>query len=196
MKNLIKLFFVLFVLVNGLFSFISCEKELDNQNENRALLKNSLKSSLLLSLDDATIKMLANKHNEYLEIVLKNYNYTFDEDKVINCRNNFLNIDLPGLTMEDKLTIVEGFKNKNGEFVPTTSEKFYNALRVADLPNEDDLVEFIKEVNESIVNSNLVYSKLELFIDGNLADVNGRFTEAETKILKIYFETLKASAYF
>ena len=196
MKEQIKLFVLLFVLINGVVSLTSCEKEFDIQDENRVELNNSLKSLQQPSLNDETIKMLANKHNEYLAEIIENYRYSQDEDKVINCTNNFLNTELPNLTKEDKLSIVEGFKNEYGEIVPTTSEQFYNALRSTDLPKKEKMIELIKEMNQNIVNSNLVYPELEQFVNDKLGSSEGQFTKTETKILKIYFETLKASAYF
>ena len=43
MKDQIKLFVLLFVLINGVVSLTSCEKEFDNQDDNRVELNNSLK---------------------------------------------------------------------------------------------------------------------------------------------------------
>lgn len=180
---------VVVMVMFGITVFMSCEKENNNLNED-------------VSIDNAQIKKLAETHNLYLGEIVKSYDYTNDKNDINALKKSFLKADLADIGESVKLTILENlnkFTNKStGEssFVPVSTENLFDEINSNNFSNKELIIEFLTVATNKVMDEQLTCSELTFFLDNIEGDAINNLEENEMIVLKSYFETLKASAYF
>jgi len=154
-----------------------------------------------VSINDAQIQKLAESHNLYLEEMVKTYDYNSKLSDVENFKANFLKANLDDISISEKTTIIERLKNTNkstGEssLKAATIDNLISEINSADFPNKELLVELITIATNKVTSSQLTCVELTSFLDNIINDAITTLDEKERIVIKSYFETLKASAYF
>lgn len=180
------------MLVFGVTAFMSCEKKVEKSEENL--------NEVLMS--DANISKLASMHNVFLERIITNYNYSLENNKIDNFKQSFLKAELDGISSFQKTEIIGNLKkplNKdNGEpqLSSMTADDLIQKINSSNFSNKALMNVMVSNAAEKVLNNKLSCEELNIYLDGLLEDAVEVVGENELIILKTYFETLKASAYF
>jgi hypothetical protein len=177
------------------FSFISCK------TENKFII---LKDEPSKIISDNDIKKLAQTHNEYLEKMVANYDYS-TKDAFLAVKESFLKSDLALLNESDKQNIFKKIENqsismnnlKGGSIVSVvTLETLINEININDSENHDVLIQYLQSATDKATKGLISRTALSSFLDSLSNNAIISLNEKELIIFKTYTETLKASVYF
>lgn len=175
----------------GITAFMSCEKEIEESNKVPDVF-----------ISDSDISKLAQKHNEYLTDVIKNYDYESSQDYIADFEKNFINSDLDGLNQDERIQVINNMKirsskkSSQSEIEPSTINDLIIELNSSEFENKDMMIEVVNNATSIITKDKSTCSDVNAFLDNLLLEKVNNFNESELIVLKSYFETLKASAYF
>ncbi len=179
----------LFLLASIAVMVSSCKKEFQRYNKASGLL-----------ITDSDIVKLAQKHNNYLTEIIKNYNYDSVPDYIENFEKNFINTALDGLSQTERIQIIENMKkrhNQKNNMIPITSNDLILAIdSCSKFENKDKMIELVNTATSIIIKDTSTCAEINSFLDSLFLEKSNNFTKLELIVLKSYFETLKASANF
>ncbi|MDD2476998.1 MAG: hypothetical protein PHI32_13960 [Dysgonamonadaceae bacterium] len=186
------------IIICSILFFSSCSKEnIVNENINNS------KSLTTNFISDRDIEKMAELHNDYLEIMVRNFDYQAS-DYVLETRRCFLSEEIELLSNTEKKAALMGFDER--------SLKKSNGANKNLPPNFEDLIEVVN--NSGFDNSQrLVYSlesayafidqetmmscdELAASLDNILEDGKETLEFRELVVLKSFIQTMKASSRF
>tara|TARA_R110002096_G_C14466986_1_gene712768 strand:- start:83 stop:871 length:789 start_codon:yes stop_codon:yes gene_type:complete len=180
-KNIIS---VLLVLVMSI-PIVSCTKENviindDITTSDEFQNKNSQKGNSN-NINNGQLKKIGKLHNEYLQLGFENFNYTaIDVDEEL--KTQFFNINVPNISEEDKLAIVDDSTVYNMDYLSSVLEDKIALNYIQEIENLLGVTETYTEL-ESSVNSKLLFMKDDVLCENK-------------DVVKVYSEVLLSSAKF
>ena len=180
------------IIVSFLFAFYSCK---DNLNLNTDELKNSE----VRFISDDELEAIANKHNEFLEEIIINFDFG-GTNNYLELKHSFLISNLENLTLDKKEEIISKIENKHirGDSIVSlrTTNDLVIEIQNASFSNKDQMIEFIQNAESKIMDDANSYAEIKEYIDKIVVESNQILESNEQLVVNSYLFTLKASAYF
>ena len=133
---------------------------------------------------------------------MDNVNFKSRESSFSKFKNAFLRAKLKNITYEQKKTILNdiynnSFKSSNDSVVKVASiQDLINKINSSNIVNKDSLIKCISIATEKVTKQNIACKALNVYLNNLEEKFSPVLGNRGKIILKTYFETMKASAYY
>ena len=191
MKKISLSLFTVALILTGIFIFAGCEKE-ENTDIRPVTAEYEVTEFGTDEVTFAKIENLAEKHNQYLDEILANYNLDND-DYQSEIINNIMNANLDNATIEQKEQICSTMMERG--FTPTFEEMETAIGQCNALNNKTEILHFINALlSETLKCSSFEEISNEITSMQNAA--YGIFNDYDIIFYLSYSELLRKSMYY